>query len=316
MQIYLKSYKKIKEYESYKRNVSKRAELKEFEPYVGRIEFKDYIQLFNFDNNIYSDKTFKYSIASNYNKRLMPELASACVSSLVYNGIIDLDVRMLAEQYLIAMMSNMDFVNIADFSQLNKLSFHDQHDTLFFVFGSCPGSFDLSEYHIIINERIKTAKEVYKSINGKKVKIKSILRYGTKDQIKGIIPKDEFANAEYILQENKEDSIAKLTKNNISNIFNVINGMDNVEEMEYNLVLVCSSFHIMSVAYEIEKYFHESTIINRPCSLLLIGGENIFDFVVNYDWLTIKLNETERVLCLKKIQSFFYELYFHSLNKR
>lgn len=314
MQIYIKSYKKVAEYEASSKDKREQKELKYFQPYVGRIEFKDYFQLFNFNKNIYSDKIFKYGIIPNYNKRIIPEFASACISNLIYSGVIDLDVRMVIEQYIIAMMSNMDFVNIADLYQLKEFNYHEGIETKMYVFGSCSSVFGNDDYLNVISERLKTANIVYPKINGLLKKVKTFLR--NEEYYKSLNNEvdQNFCNFVFSLNENNNETVDKLTKKNVNKIFNDITWTRDTSEGEYNLVIICSSFQLISVAYEIEKYFHESTSKIKPSSLLLIGGENIFEVVVNQKWLDFDRN-IKKEICLKKMQSLLYEVYFHSLNK-
>jgi hypothetical protein len=130
--------------------------LKNYESFQGRIKFNQFSRLFNFENYIYEDKQFPYSIISNYNKRLIPELISACFADMVYENFIGDEIRRNMEQYFISIMSNMDYLNFSHLAQVKQELLGDINDekNLIYVLGAAPPTFDDEEYVVLLNERI------------------------------------------------------------------------------------------------------------------------------------------------------------------
>jgi hypothetical protein len=292
--------------------------LKEYESFKGRVDFSNFIELFNFEKNIYNDKQFKYSLISNYNKRLIPEFISAALSKLIFDVNIDIDIRAKLEQYLIAIMSNIDYRNYATLEQLkNQLDFNKSDNTFYHILGSCPKSFKIHKFQIL-QERINTAVKFYTEIPHltEKVKIKIYINGKAEEILYNTLLKNNINHPSIDLEIKDNEPTSKLTKNEISYIFNQIK--DNPKGNNYNLILFASTYHITKVAQEIEKYFYEKTSVAYPKNIFIIGTEKFFDLVTNRKILELKERESgikfDELFVLKKMQSFLFEIFMHSLD--
>lgn len=287
--------------------------LKEYESFKGRVDFSNFIELFNFEKNIYNDKQFKYSLISNNNKRLIPEFISAAFAKLIYDTYIDINIRTKLEQYLIAIMSNIDYHNYATIEQLkNQLELNNSTNTFYHILGSCPTSFKEHKFEIL-QERINTASKFYTEIPHltDKVKIKIHIRDSNERSLYNELKKNIPHNLIDPETRDKEPT-SKLTKNEISFIFNQIK--DSPKGNNYNLVLFASTYHITKVAQEIEKYFYEKTEVNYPKNVYIIGTEKFFDLITNEKILKKLDKPFNELFVLKKMQSFLFEIFMHSLD--
>lgn len=287
--------------------------IKEYESFKGRMNFSDFIELFNFENNIYQDKQFKYSLISNNNKRLIPEFISAACAKLIYDGLIDIEIRPKLEQYLIAILSNLDYHNYATIEQLKDEFKKIQDKHFYFVLGSCPLSFGNHRVEIL-KERITATDKFFNDLNISSDKAKLYLHNSVADEIKTHKGK----NIE-IIQPEKNDVKSKLTKEEIKEIFKHLNSNLNTGE-SYNLVLFASTYHISKIAHEIEKYFYDNTSINYPKNIIIIGTEKFFDLITSNRVLNPKDEKEiqdgiDELFILKKMQSFLFEIFMHSLDK-
>lgn len=292
--------------------------LKEYESFKGRVDFSSFIELFNFEKNIYNDKQFKYSLISNNNKRLIPEFISAALSKLIFDVNIDIDIRAKLEQYLIAIMSNIDYRNYATLEQLkNQLDLNKSDNTFYHILGSCPKSFKSHKFQIL-QERINTAIKFYDEIPHltEKVKIKIYINGKAEEDLYNQQLKNNINHHSIDIESKDNEPTSKLTKNEISFIFNQIK--DSPKGNNYNLILFASTYHITKVAQEIEKYFYEKTSVTYPKNVFIIGTEKFFDLITNKKILEFKKKESDKpideLFVLKKMQSFLFEIFMHSLD--
>lgn len=295
--------------------------LKEYESFKGRIDFTNFIELFNFESNIYSDKQFKYSLISNNNKRLIPEFISGAFAKLIYDGLVDIEIRTKLEQYLIAIMSNLDYRSYATLEQLkNEIQNNQSSKTFYYILGSCPLSYKEHKFKIL-KERIDTATKFYNIIHGTntadKAKLKIFLRNTDEQTLYNSQIKPYISTMPIDAEtETHQMPYAKLTKEEVTHIFNQVNANAN---SEYNLILFASTYHTTKVAQEIEKYFYENTSINYPKNIFIIGTEKFFDLISNHKLLKIQANKNktsvDEIFILKKMQSFLFEIFMHSLDR-
>jgi hypothetical protein len=319
----------LKEYESFKEAYSSVLKpkldtdlsLKEYESFKGRIEFSNFIELFNFEKNIYSDKQFKYSLISNNNKRLIPEFISATFSKLIYDGLIDVEIRTKLEQYLIAIMSNLDYRSYATLEQVkDELEKNKTDKTFYNILGTCPLSFGTDKFEIF-KERIKIAnkfvKEIYGGTFDGQVKMSPDFKFDDDTEKKifkeHVKPLTDEGKIEINIKKNVTLT-SKLTKYEITEIFSQIE--DNIEtNKKYNLVLFASTYHISKVAQEIEKYFYENTHTDFPQNIFLVGTEKFFDLITSSKLLNDQNKNNNELFVLKKMQSFLFEIFMHSLDR-
>lgn len=298
-------------------------ELKEYESFKGRVDFTDFVELFNFEDKIYKDKQFKYSLISNNNKRLIPEFISAACSKLIYDGLIDIEIRTKLEQYFIAILSNLDYRNYATFEQLkDELNSNNAKNNFYYILGSCPLSFKDHKFPIL-KERIDVSTKffeiIYDSNPPARAEMTIYLREEKEktDYDKQIKP---FINIKFLkIKTNEDNNIpkSKLTKEELSLIFKEIKDNPRIKDNpsdNYNLVLFASTYHISKVAQEIEKYFYDKASVPYPKNIFIIGTEKFFDLITNRKITAIK-KEADEMLVLKKMQSFLFEIFMHSLDR-
>lgn len=330
MLVYLKNLHELRQYEkNSKLNIPALDNL--FEPFIGRINFKEYFKLFNFENNIYEDKQFKYSIISNFNKRIIPEFISGALASLIYREAIDLEIRSKLEHYMIGIMSNMDYINLANLPMILDYKINSKNRNLLFVLGTAATTFNGTEYEQLMTERIKTAIFTRESLKDF-IKIESntisLRDNNYNEQLWKTLKKnvgnlEDFFNApEFELKE--RDGLNKLTKNNIEFIFKstrkALKRYDN-----YNLFLICSTHQLLKLAIEIEKLLYEDNNYQKPNSIILIGSDRFYDLISNKSWLSkgtilqsLKFGKNiDLIDCyhVKKLQCFLFEFFLHVLDK-
>lgn len=288
-------------------------ELKNYESFQGRIKFRQFAELFNFEDYIYEDKQFQYSIISNYNKRLIPEFISASFAELVYENHVSEDIRRNMEQYFIAIMSNMDYHNYAHISQLkSELNsiIDDKTKNVFYVLGATPQTFSDIEYAELINERIERAEELIT-----KDKIQTIIK--TEIWIKEGIDNQTLKTSSYFTRSSserlakKEEGKRPTTKLTLGNLDRIYTDIKLKNLSNYNLFLVTSTFHILKTAIEVERHFYNDEA-NKPDNIIFVGNEKFFDLAHNKQNCTDKLKE---IYHKKKLKSFLYELFLHSLDR-
>lgn len=288
-------------------------ELKTYESFQGRIKFGQFSELFNFEDYIYEDKQFQYSIISNYNKRLIPEFISSVFTELVYENHVSEEIRRNMEQYFLAIMSNMDYQNYAHISQLKnelKVVLDDEGKNIFYVLGAAPQIFNDKEYVDLLNERIERVNFLFE--NGIKTKGQTNIwmrEIGNKhrdiNSCSCIFIKNPGTLAKSV---NGGRPITKLTSENLEFIFKDIVNRDLTG---YNLFLLTSTFHILKAAIEVERYFY-NVESNKPNNIIFIGDEKFFDLAHNIENCQ---NEKEKNYHKKKLKSFLYELFLHSLDR-
>lgn len=296
---YVKSFKWILE------------KLKNYESFQGRIKFDQFVELFNFEDYIYADKKFQYSIISNYNKRLIPEFISASFANLVYENLITEEIRRNMEQYFIAIMSNMDYHNFAHISQLkNELSsILSAENNIFYVLGATPQTFNDNEYKILINERKEKAVNIITDGGVQTNYTTEIwVRKGlaTTCTTNFSISSGATTLANSINGSSRPTS--KLTSENLNLIYEDIKQRNLTN---YNLFLVTSTFHVLKTAIEVEKHFYDNDS-NKPDNVIFVGNEKFFDMAHNR--LNCK-DKAQATYHKKKLKSFLYELFLHALDR-
>lgn len=290
-------------------------ELKEYESFKGRINYSNFIELFNFENKVYQDKQFKYSLISNNNKRLIPEFISGACAKLIYDGLIDIEIRTKLEQYFIAILANLDYHNYATLDQLKDKFKEIAHIKChYFVLGSCPLSFQDHQVDIL-KERIAVTNTLFTYLNINADMAKLYLQNNVIEKIKSF----KGNNIEIVRIENN-DVTSKLTKEEIKEILTRLK--DNISDPEkpYNLVLFASTYHISKVAHEIEKYFYGDKPIHYPKNIFILGTEKFFDLITSKRVLNPnddneKQKSIDELFILKKMQSFLFEIFMHSLDR-
>ena len=290
-------------------------DLKNYESFQGRIKFSQYSELFNFENYIYEDKQFMYSIVSNYNKKIIPDFISSSFADMIYEDYVSDEIRRNMEQYFIAIMSNMDYNNFAHSSQIkHELSdVLEKENNLLYIIGSASEMFKGQDYVTILNERINTVGKLKSDGFEFNFTPKFWTRKLNIDETKNVInePSDLYdSNIESVLGKNKNgDLIAhKTTSENLNYIYEDIM---NKKVVNYNLFIVTSTFHILKTAIEIERHFYNSEN-NKPSNVIIIGNERFFELTNNKD----KSNRKHTPLFYKKkIKSFLYEMFMFTLDK-
>lgn len=329
MLIYLKNIEQLANYEAASKiNSTDLNNL--FEPFIGRLSYHSYLKIFNFEKNIYEDKQFKYSTISNFNKRIMPELMSGIMSNLIYNEAIDLEIRPAIENYMIAIMSNLDYINLADLEMVKNYKIDNKCKNLLYVMGTCPTIFSNMEREFTIYERLKTASLIKDGfVNKSKLLVKKIiLRHGEEFLWKkfqkqhGEIIKN-FNNPTYTLSE--AEGAVKLTYKNLYEILQSSSG-DLVGSENFNLIIVCSTSQILKLAIELEKLYYGENNFSKPSLILLVGTQNLYSLISNKNYLKGHLNDKIQnhfsknedfmhIYNIKNLQSFLFELFLHALDK-
>lgn len=105
---------------------------------------------------------------------------------------------------------------------------------------------------------------------------------------------------------------SKLTAENLEYIYADIRERKKQGKLKsYNLFLVTSTFHVLKTAIEIEKHFYNA-IEDKPDNIVFIGNEKFFDLAHN----KVNCKSKEKgTFHKKKLKSFLYELFLHTLDK-
>ena len=290
--------------------------LKKYESFQGRIKFGQFANIFNFEDYIYEDKQFQYSIISNYNKRIIPEFVSATFSNMVYENFVGDEIRRNMEQYLIAIMSNMDYQNFAHIGQLKQelSEVLNKENNLIYIIGAAPQTFTDEEYVELLNERITRADSLLNDGIEFRSKTKLWKRHKLDNSVsKKIIDSTLYSTSdeESVLGKNKmngEKPTSKLTSANLDYIYKDIISK---EVKNYNLFIVTSTFHVLKTAIEFERHFY-NVENHKPDNIIFIGDEKFFDLAHNK---VNCRNKDKATYHKKKIKSFLYELFMHTLDK-
>lgn len=294
--------------------------LKNYESFQGRIKFDQFADLFNFEDFIYEDKQFKYSIISTYNKRIIPEFVSAAFANLIYENHVSEEIRRCMEQYFIAIMSNMDYQNFSHISQLKSEMKNsiEKNDNIIYILGAVPQTFNSQEYVDVLNERIEKADELIKSgivsVSSKtKIWLKSKIE---KEFYKKINDSINFESSweEAVLgkENNGKRPVTKLTVENLKYIFNDIHQrQQDGMSTNYNLFIITSTFHVLKTAIEVEKHFYNE-MNNRPNNIVFVGNEKFFELAHSRSNCA---DPDRSIFHKKKLKSFLYELFLHTLDR-
>lgn len=278
-------------------------DLKRFEPYESRIDFSIYKDIFNFENYIYKDKYFKYNSISRFNKRLMPDFISSVFSELISNGILTKDIRRNIEQYLFAIMSDMDYINISN--TLDFINDFNESKNVFIIIGSMPTIFSNSEKESILSERCDIFFKLTKQIKFEGDKIDVLV---DKELNTGGVTHHRPINLRHhTFEENKQ------TARNIQDMVAEQSTIDS----NYNLVIVSSSFNLLKCAIEIEKLIQRQKL-TKPNNILLVGGTKIYDKIkkpIDKRIETSASTLAEISINKKKVKSLIYEIIIHNLDR-
>jgi hypothetical protein len=290
-------------------------DLKNYESFQGRIKFGQFANLFNFEDYIYEDKQFQYSIISNYNKRIIPEFVSASFANMVYENFVGDEIRRNMEQYFIAIMSNMDYLNFAHIGQvkqeLNEVL--NKEKNLIYIIGAAPNTYSDEEYIEIVNERIDKANNLLQDgieFNSKNPFWKRDVEGQLSSKLKPSIlyfTTGKLSNLGGV-KVGGDKKTSKLTSENLEHIYEDIKSK---QLTSYNLFIVTSTFHILKTAIEIERYFYNNNN-HKPDNIIFVGNETFFDLAHNKS----NCQDIDKATYhKKKIKSFLYELFMHTLDK-
>lgn len=301
--------------------------LKNYESFQGRIKFSQFEKLFNFENYIYDDKQFKYSIISNYNATIIPELISAAFALMVYENDVDEKVRRNMEQYFIAIMSNMDYQNFAHITQVKREFSSSVKDetNLFYILGTAPLIFDEDEYIDLLVERIATANKFIERLVGFPKEKSRIWKHAVDQEylVKMKLNKDSFFwskdEENQTLTGRSEDIDTNFTVENLDFIYEDVMKLKAEKGFEkYNLFIFTSTFQIIETALALEKHFYNNGDI-MPSNITFVGDEKFFDLAHNKNIPAAEnenqFNVSNPLYHQKKLKSFIYDLFKHSLDK-
>lgn len=293
--------------------------LKQYESFRGRINFNQFQSILNFEENIYRDKRFEYSAISNYDKRFIPEYMAGALATVFESGLLQTNFRAVLEQYMMAMMSDMDYHNYANIEMLRMaVGASNKRDcpSYFYVMGICPPIFDAKDYIKEINVRIEKAVGLWGDVQklNKKQPLRIFLKnesnlgnylpvlskhYGSEESFKRDI---EIYLIDGYPRENK------LTKQNVQKIFENI-----PSEEEFNLIVITSTFHVAKTAKEIEKYLFTNKNREKYLqNIFVVGTEKFYTLFDNTKSYTDEENKRYHI---RKMQSFLFEVYLHALDR-
>lgn len=281
--------------------------IKSYEPYEGRIDFSLYRDIFNFENYIYKDKLFRYNTISNSNKRLIPDYISSVFAELIHNSNLSKEIRRNIEQYFFAIMSNMDYINIANDNEIIEELNSSAVNNIYSVIGNIPTIFNNDEKIEFLVERgncfIDLSEKITPHANGPiSVRIDSGIATGYVRFKK---------NCQLSLKQHEYEA-NKQTSESLKDTFDALKENSN----DYNLIIISSSFHLLKCALEIERHFQRN-VLKKPKNILLVGQNKIYDIIKatpkdSSQGSDIRSNN----ICRKKeIKSLVYEIIMHNLDR-
>jgi hypothetical protein len=292
--------------------------LKIFQSFEGKINFQPLIDIFNYEQEVYFDKLFRFSLLPNLDKKLIPEFMSSVFALLFFNKSVHNNIRRPLEQYLISLMANMNYQYFSSASQLQELvsTYFSEDKNILFVVGACPENFigpedgetkeikDF-EYFKILKERLEAANTIIKA-----TKKCSMPKSGLYIRKKGFVEIEHNLKSQYpkdtpwICLDKMLDAKKNITKENIAEIMNnYYFGFRNSEDEKIkpqkcdNLIIVTSTFHIYKVALEVERWFFKENILieYRPKNVVIIGNETFYELMSHKDDAINKVNQKNKV---------------------